>query len=64
MVCLQLAFTLVVAGLRAMRRLYGSGWAGSLLRSSLLMMWHLYLIVFVFRFGLFYTTYYSLRWFG
>ncbi len=48
----------------ALLRVYGGKTVTGLLRSVALMTVHAFLIVFVFRLGLFYTTFYSLKWFN
>jgi hypothetical protein len=48
----------------ALRRVYGGRTFKTLIYGLLLVFWHLFLIVIVFRDGLFFTTYYSLKWFG
>ena len=48
----------------ALRCVYGGRTFKTLIYGLLLVFWHLFLIVIVFRDGLFFTTYYSLKWFG
>lgn len=48
----------------ALRRVYGGGASGNAVKAAALTVWHFFLIVMVFRLGLFYTTYYSIKWFN
>ena len=48
----------------ALRAVYGGGKAVTFTKALALTFWHALLIVFAFRLGLFYTTFYSLKWFG
>jgi hypothetical protein len=48
----------------ALKRVYGGGKLVTWGYAFLLTLWHIFLIVIVFRIGLFFTTFYSLEWFG
>jgi hypothetical protein len=47
----------------ALRRVYGGTTLVTLFKTFPLLAWHIATIVFVFRSGLFFTTFYSLKWF-
>jgi hypothetical protein len=47
----------------AVRRVYGGSRLVSALKASVLVLWHLFTLLVVFRLGLFFTTYYSIKWF-
>ena len=48
----------------ALQRVYGGGTLVTSLKALALMLWHIAMIIIVFRSGLFFTTFYSLKWFG
>jgi hypothetical protein len=48
----------------ALRRVYGQGRTISTVKALLLVCWHIVVLVIVFKTALFFTTYYSLKWFG
>ena len=48
----------------ALRAVYGGGKAAASAKALMLVLWHLFLIVMVFRNGLFFSSYLSLKWFG
>lgn len=49
---------------RALGRVYGQSVLVNLWKSLVLVIWHLVMLIIVFKNVLFFTTYYSLKWFG
>jgi hypothetical protein len=48
----------------ALRRVYGRGVLVNAFKALLLVCWHIVMLVVVFKTGLFFTTFFSLMWFG
>ena len=48
----------------AVRRVYAEGRFVSVVKALVLVLWHIAMLVLVFRYALFFTTFYSLKWFG
>ncbi len=48
----------------ALRRVYGSGRLVNTIKALVLVCWHIIMMVVVFKSVLFFTTFYSLKWFG
>jgi hypothetical protein len=48
----------------ALRRVYGGGRLVNVLKALVLVCWHIVMLVVVFKTTLFFTTFYSLKWFG
>jgi hypothetical protein len=48
----------------ALRRVYGGSGAANAAKTLALVVWHVFMLVVVFRFLLFFTTFYSIKWFG
>lgn len=48
----------------ALRRVYGGGRLVNALKAFILICWHIVMLVVVFKTSLFFTTFYSLKWFG
>lgn len=48
----------------ASRRVYGQGWVVNAIKGLLLVGWHIVMLVIVFKTALFFTTFYTLKWFG
>ena len=55
---------LIIYQHHAVRRVYGGNHLVTFLKVVALSFWHAILIVFVFRLGLFFTTFYSMKWLG
>lgn len=47
----------------ALGRVYGRGWLVNAVRAFVLVIWHIFMLVVVFKTALFFSTYYSLKWF-
>ncbi len=48
----------------ALQRVYGKGRLVNACKALVLVFWHIVVLVIVFRYALFFTTFYSLKWFG
>jgi hypothetical protein len=61
---LMVYFPLYLYLIFALQRVYGQGRLVNAGKALVLVLWHIVMLVFVFRNTLFFTTFYSLKWFG